>query len=192
MQIGGSKGGHRDAWAPLEGPNSFIFMQFSGTKLKNNSTFGSKAAPPWKFLDMARRHIWTGFEQIKSGDQPQNYMQFFEPAINIPKIIFKRRSNLIFTDIFWCKIFFQLPATVQEVPWQSWRHHICSQKSAWLTNPGSLRSTRRRQGPRSWRMDGATTPSRKTPSRGSTRDTGWICHHNGPNFVFTFFQSILF
>ena len=32
--------------APPGGPNSFIFMQFSGTKLKNNSTFGSWR-PPW-------------------------------------------------------------------------------------------------------------------------------------------------
>ena len=48
--IGGSKGGARDARPPL-GPNSFIFMQFSGTKLKNNSTFGSWHTPLDKILD---------------------------------------------------------------------------------------------------------------------------------------------
>ena len=46
--IGGSKGGARDA---PQGPNSFIFMQFSGTKLKNNSTFGSWRTPLGKILD---------------------------------------------------------------------------------------------------------------------------------------------
>ena len=43
--IGGSKGGARDAYPP-EGPNSSIFMQFSGKKLKNNSTFGSWILDP--------------------------------------------------------------------------------------------------------------------------------------------------
>ena len=42
--IGRSKGGHQGR-VPPEGPNSFIFMQFSGTKLKNNSTFGSWRTP---------------------------------------------------------------------------------------------------------------------------------------------------
>ena len=37
--------------APPGGPNSFIFMQFSGTKLKNNSTFGSWRPPLGKILD---------------------------------------------------------------------------------------------------------------------------------------------
>ena len=37
-------GGARDA-RPPGGPNSFIFMQFSGTKLKNKSTFGSWRTP---------------------------------------------------------------------------------------------------------------------------------------------------
>ena len=47
--IGGSKGGARDARPP--GPNSFIFMQFSAKKLKNNSTFGSWRIPLGKILD---------------------------------------------------------------------------------------------------------------------------------------------
>ena len=47
--IGGSKGGARDA--PARGPNSFIFMQFSAKKLKNNSTFGSWRTPLGKILD---------------------------------------------------------------------------------------------------------------------------------------------
>ena len=34
-----------------KGPNSFIFMQFSGKKLKNNSTFGSWRTPLGKILD---------------------------------------------------------------------------------------------------------------------------------------------
>ena len=49
--IGGSKGGARDAPPPPGGPNSFIFMQFSGKKLKNNSTFGSWRTPLGKILD---------------------------------------------------------------------------------------------------------------------------------------------
>ena len=50
--IGGSKGGRQGRALPPGGPNSFIFMQFSGTKLKNNSTFGSWRPPPLgKILD---------------------------------------------------------------------------------------------------------------------------------------------
>ena len=45
------RGGARDARPPPGGPNSFIFMQFSGTKLKNNSTFGSWRPPLGKILD---------------------------------------------------------------------------------------------------------------------------------------------
>ena len=41
--IGGSGGG-RQGRAP-GGPNSFIFMQFSAKKMKNNSTFGSWRTP---------------------------------------------------------------------------------------------------------------------------------------------------
>ena len=36
---------------PPGGPNSFIFMQFSGKKLKNNSTFGSWRPSLGKILD---------------------------------------------------------------------------------------------------------------------------------------------
>ena len=50
LPIGGSKGGARDARPPW-GPNSFIFMQFSRIKLKNNSTFGSWRTPLGKILD---------------------------------------------------------------------------------------------------------------------------------------------
>ena len=46
IYIGGSKGGRQGRAPPPGGPNSFIFMQFPGTKLKNNSTFGSWR-PPW-------------------------------------------------------------------------------------------------------------------------------------------------
>ena len=45
------RGGARDARPPPGGPNSFIFMQFPGTKLKNNSTFGSWRPPLGKILD---------------------------------------------------------------------------------------------------------------------------------------------
>ena len=44
------RGGAKDARPPW-GPNSFIFMQFSGKKLKNNSTFGSWRTPLGKILD---------------------------------------------------------------------------------------------------------------------------------------------
>ena len=38
--------------APHGGPNSFIFMEFSGKKLKNNSTYWELAPPPpGKILD---------------------------------------------------------------------------------------------------------------------------------------------
>ena len=37
--------------APLGGPNSFIFMQFSAKNLKNNSTYGSWRTPLGKILD---------------------------------------------------------------------------------------------------------------------------------------------
>ena len=47
--IGGSKGGAPGTRPPSPGgPNSFIFMQFPGTKLKNNSTFGSWRPPRGK------------------------------------------------------------------------------------------------------------------------------------------------
>ena len=48
--IGGSKMGRQGRTSP-GGPNSFIFMQFSGTKLKNNSTFWELAHPLGKILD---------------------------------------------------------------------------------------------------------------------------------------------
>ena len=48
--IGRSKRG-RQGRAPPRGPNFFIFMQFQGKKLKNNSTFGSWRTPLGKILD---------------------------------------------------------------------------------------------------------------------------------------------
>ena len=44
------RGGARNA-PPPGVPNSFIFMQFSGKKLKNNSTIGSWCTPLGKILD---------------------------------------------------------------------------------------------------------------------------------------------
>ena len=46
--IGGFKGAPGMPLLP-RGPNSFIFMQFSAKKLKNNSTFGSWRTPSEKF-----------------------------------------------------------------------------------------------------------------------------------------------
>ena len=60
--IGGSKGGARDT-PPPGAPNSFIFMQFLGTKLKNNSTFGSWRTPVGKILDPPLRTVQ--FENIR-------------------------------------------------------------------------------------------------------------------------------
>ena len=61
--IDGSKGGARDA---PPGPNSFIFMQFSAKKMKNNSTFGSWRTPlgktwirHWNLL-----HLWMTIYNI--------------------------------------------------------------------------------------------------------------------------------
>ena len=51
ITIGGSKGGRQGRAPPPVGPNSFIFMQFSRIKLKNNSTFGSWRTPLGKILD---------------------------------------------------------------------------------------------------------------------------------------------
>ena len=58
--IGGSKGGARDEPPTPGGPNSFIFMQFLGQKLKNNSTFGSWRTPLGKILDPP---LWS-MEQV--------------------------------------------------------------------------------------------------------------------------------
>ena len=50
IYIGGSKGGARES-PPPRGSNSFIFMQSSAKKLKNNSAFGSWRTPLGKILD---------------------------------------------------------------------------------------------------------------------------------------------
>ena len=57
----------RQGRAPLGGPNSFIFMQFSGTKLKNNSTFGGWRTPLGKILDPPLRSMQPGFSDSQMG-----------------------------------------------------------------------------------------------------------------------------
>ena len=47
------------------GPNSFIFMQFSAKKLKNNSTFGSCRTPLGKILDPPLLLIYSVWSQCE-------------------------------------------------------------------------------------------------------------------------------
>ena len=73
--IGGSKGGARDA-RPPGGPNSFIFMQFSGKKLKNNSTFGSWRTPLGKILD-------PPLDSATDAEIEKHILQIHEPEVEL-------------------------------------------------------------------------------------------------------------
>ena len=95
------RGSARDAPPPRGGPNSFIFMQFSAKKLKNNSTFGSWRTPSGKsWIRHCFKQVWNCLAFSFNTFIQDQKQRLLLAARSKYKITIRLESNYIILQIF--------------------------------------------------------------------------------------------